>query len=182
MLHAALPGRQAPGSAGKHRARVPHALADYHALAEYGIRTVRDGCAGTWIEQRDGRFDWTSAIPQVDAAARSAARRSSGTFADYGWPGHLDIWDPGFPQRFARFAGAAAALIRQRSPRVRLHCPVNEISFWAWAGGEMGPISVPNARSGAAHALKRQLVACTLAAMDAIRQVDARARFVLADP
>ncbi|AOB31308.1 beta-glucosidase [Bordetella sp. H567] len=156
-----------------------HALADFRALAEYGVRTVRDGLRWHLIEQRDGQYDWASAIPQIEAAMQSGTQ-VIWDLCHYGWPDHLDIWDPGFPQRFARFAGAAAAQIRQRSAQVPFYCPVNEISFWAWAGGEMahfGPSTV-----GRGHALKRQLAACTLAAMDAIRQVDARARFVLAEP
>lgn len=157
----------------------PHAQTDFQTLADYGIRTVRDGLRWHLIEGPDGAFDWSSAIPQIDAAARTGTQ-VIWDLCHYGWPDHLDIWDAGFPERFARFAAAAAALIRERCPHVPFYCPVNEISFWAWAGGEMGHFG-PSA-TGRGDALKRQLVSCTLAAMDAIRQVDARARFVLADP
>ncbi|ANN72154.1 beta-glucosidase [Bordetella bronchialis] len=156
-----------------------HALSDYRALAEYGMRTVRDGLRWHRIEQPDGSFDWRSAMAQIEAAAASGTQ-VIWDLCHYGWPEHLDIWSPAFPARFARYAEHAAALIRERCPQVPFYCPVNEISFWAWAGGEMGHFG-PCA-TGRGDALKRQLVACTLAAMDAIRQVDARARFVLADP
>ena len=51
----------------------------------------------------------------------------------YGWPDHLDIWRPQFVDGFARFA-AEATLVRRR-PTAWLWCPINEISYWAWAGG-----------------------------------------------
>ncbi|CAM3626897.1 Glycoside hydrolase family 42 N-terminal domain-containing protein [Bordetella sputigena] len=156
-----------------------HALADFQALSAYGIQTVRDGLRWHLIEREDGSFDWRSAIGQIDAAVRGGTQ-VIWDLCHYGWPDHLDIWSPGFPQRFARYAARAAALIRERCPGTPFYCPVNEMSYWSWAGGEMnhfGPCG-----TGRGDELKRQLAACTVAAIEAIRQVDNRARFVLADP
>jgi hypothetical protein len=57
---------------------------------------------------------------------------------------------------------------------------VNEMSFWAWAGGEVGRFN-PCCHGRGAE-LKRQLVRATIAAIHAIRSVDPRARFITAEP
>jgi hypothetical protein len=82
--------------------------------------------------------------------------------------------------RFARFAGATAALVRDECGGTPFYCPVNEISFLAWAGGDTGDIN-PCARRRGVN-LKRQLVRATIAAIEAIRDVDPGARIVSVDP
>jgi hypothetical protein len=113
-------------------------------------------------------------------AAREAGSQVIWDLCHYGWPEELDIWSPDFVGRFARFAGAAAKLVREETNSVPLYCPVNEISFWAWAGGDTGYLN-PHA-NGRGPLLKRQLVRAAIAAMEAVREVDRRARFVHAEP
>ena len=98
----------------------------------------------------------------------------------YGWPDHLNIWRPGFVDGFARFAAAAAALVREESDRMPFWCPVNEISYWAWAGATVARFN-PNARGRGAE-LKHQLVRASIAAIEALWSVDRRARIVHIDP
>jgi beta-glucosidase/6-phospho-beta-glucosidase/beta-galactosidase len=98
----------------------------------------------------------------------------------YGWPDDLDIFSEEFIGRFGSFAGAAARVIRQQSERVPFFCPVNEISFLAWAGGDkaqMNPFCF-----GKGDLLKRQLVRASIAAIEAIRAVDESARILHAEP
>lgn len=170
-------GRQRDLLESTGHARYP--LSDYQALAGLGIRTVRDGLRWHLIEQRQGEYDWGSFLPQLQAAAR-AGTQVIWDLCHYGWPPFLDIWSPRFPESFARFAAAAAALVRDNYPDTPFYCPVNEVSFWAWGGGDMACFAP--CTTGRGGELKRQLVAASLAAMRAIRDVDPRARFVLADP
>ncbi|MBA1244417.1 hypothetical protein G7016_16910 [Pseudomonas japonica] len=60
------------------------------------------------------------------------------------------------------------------------YCPVNEISFWAWAGGDVAYFN-PGA-TGRGLELKHQLVRASIAAIEAVRAIEPRARFVQADP
>ena len=106
--------------------------------------------------------------------------RSIWDLCHYGWPDDLDIWQPDFVDRFASFAAAVATLVRDETPEVPFYCPINEISYWAWAGGDMARFN-PMAR-GRGTELKRQLVRASIAAIEAIRDVDPRARFVQIDP
>jgi hypothetical protein len=98
----------------------------------------------------------------------------------YGWPDGLDIWSNEFVARFADFAHAVAYLVREHTGRGAWYCPVNEISFWAWAGGDMAHFAPCAERRG--DELKRQLVRASLAAMRAIREIDDSARFLHCDP
>src|SRR5690606_5062677 len=63
---------------------------------------------------------------------------------------------------------------------VPVYCPVNEISFWAWAGGDMRLFNPATTRRG--MALKTQLVRASLAAIHASRDEGPRARIVHVDP
>lgn len=155
------------------------AAEDYASLRRHGIRSVRDGFRWHLIERTPGHYDWHSVLPQL-RAAHTQGVQVVWDLCHYGWPDDLDIWRPAFVERFARFAGAAARLVHEESDAVPFFAPVNEMSYWAWAGGEMGHFN-PLGRGRGAE-LKHQLVRASIAAIEAIRDVDPRARFVQVDP
>jgi glycosyltransferase involved in cell wall biosynthesis len=154
------------------------AAQDYRQLGGLGIRTVRDGFRWHLID-KDGRFDWASIMPMLDAA-RQTGTQVIWDLLHYGWPDDLDIWSPRFVDRFAAFAGACARVVRDQSDDVPFYCPVNEISFFSWGGGDVGYLN-PFA-NGRGFELKVQLARAAIAAMDAILAVDHRAHFVHCDP
>jgi hypothetical protein len=154
-------------------------LADYAALAGQGIGSARDGLRWHLIESVPGYYDWSSFLPQLRAAEQTGVQ-VIWDLCHYGWPDHIDIWRPEFVEHFARFAAAAARLIRDESPRVPFYSPLNEMSFWAWAGGEVAYFAPLATDRG--DELKQQLVRASIAAIEAIRAVDPRARFVQVDP
>lgn len=155
------------------------AAEDYAALQRHGIRTVRDGLRWHLIERLPGEYDWSSVLPQL-RAANACGTQVIWDLCHYGWPEGLDIWRPRFVERFARFAAAAARLVREESDAVPFYAPINEISFWAWAGGDHARFNPMGEGRGAE--LKQQLVRASIAAIDAVREVDPRARFVQVDP
>src|SRR5829696_1768589 len=106
-----------------------NAAADYRLLAEHGIRTVRDGLRWHLIEATPGYFDWSSFLPMV-RAARDTHTQVIWDLAHWGWPDDLDVWTPAFIDRFARFAEAAASVVRDETDSLPFYVPVNEISFW----------------------------------------------------
>lgn len=156
-----------------------HAEADYSQLAALGMRTVRDGFRWHLIEKSPGRYDWSSILPMLRAAPTTGTQVIWDLF-HYGWPDDLDIWQPQFVDRFADFARHAARVVRDTSDAVPFYCPVNEISFTAWGGGDAGYLN-PFAR-GRGFELKVQLARAAIAAMHAILDIDPRARFVHCDP
>ena len=155
------------------------AAQDYQAVKAHGMRTVRDGLRWHLLEPRPGVYEWSSFDHQL-AAAEATGTQVIWDICHYGFPDGLDIWQPAFVERFARFAGAVAAHVRDRSDAVPYYCPVNEISFWAWAGGDVAYFN-PGAL-GRGMELKHQLVRASIAAIEAVRAIEPRARFVQADP
>lgn len=155
-----------------------HAERDYRQLQRFGIQTVRDGFRWHRIETA-GRFEWSSVRPMLQAAARSGTQVIWDVL-HYGWPDDIDIWTPHFVERFARFAGECARVVREESDDIPFYCPVNEISFFSWGAGDAGYLN-PFA-NGRGFELKVQLARAAIAGMDAIIAVDPRARFVHCDP
>lgn len=152
---------------------------DFAALRRHGIFSVRDGFRWHLIERTPGRYDWSSVLAQV-RAAREQDMQVIWDLCHYGWPDDLDIWRPAFVERFARFSAAAARLLAEEGVASPWFAPINEISYWAWAGGDQARFN-PLAR-GRGFELKHQLVRASIAAIEAIRAVSPQARFVQVDP
>jgi hypothetical protein len=155
------------------------APADYRQLRALGLKTFRDGLRWHLIERIPGYYDWSSFLGML-RAAKSAGVEVIWDLFHYGWPDNLEIFNASFIGRFERFCAAAARLIRDESDAVPFYCPVNEISYFAWAGGDkklMNPFC-----SGQGDRLKEQLVKASIAAIEAVRAVDPRARIVHAEP
>ena len=155
------------------------AAADYRLLQDHGMGAARDGLRWHLIERRPGVYDWSSFLPML-RAARDTGMPVIWDLLHYGVPNGVDIFSPRFVDRFAAFARAVAGVIAGETEAPPVFTPINEISFWAFAGGEVGGLN-PFAR-GRGDAVKRQLVRATLAAADAVRSVDAQARIACAEP
>ena len=156
---------------------------DYRLLQLAGVLTVRDGLRWHLIEATPGVYDWTSFLPMLDASLATGTQ-VIWDLCHWGVPTHLDPFSVDFVPRFAAFAGAAASLIRERSggdrAPVPFYCPVNEISFWAWVGGDMEAFA-PHGQ-GRGDELKGRLAEASIAAIAAVRAVEPRARFLQAEP
>ena len=152
---------------------------DYAALAQEGLLTARDGARWHLIEATPNEYNWRSFIPMIHAAARHDMQ-IIWELAHFGYPEHLDIWRTSFIDHFERFARAMAQLMRDEGVQHPFFTPINQISFWSWAGADVSWLDPYASERG--RELKRQLVRATLAAMHAIRDVYPDARFVLTDP
>lgn len=152
-----------------------HAADDYAQLARLGIATVRDGVRWHLIEPLAGQRDWSSVDPML-AAARATGTQVIWDLLHYGWPDWTDPFATNFVEAFSDFAEAAA---RRIGPGGH-YCPINEISFLAWGGGEVGylnPFEV-----GRGEELKQALSKAAIAAIRRIRRVDPAAVIAACEP
>jgi hypothetical protein len=155
------------------------AAEDYARLHRFGIATARDGARWPAIERTPGRYDVSGFLPMV-RAARDTGVQVIWDLCHYGWPEGLDVFRPAFVDRFARFAREMARVVAAETDEPPFWCPVNEMSFWSWAGGDVAYMN-PFA-TGRGFELKTQLARAALAAAAELRAVDRRARFLYAEP
>jgi hypothetical protein len=152
---------------------------DYEAVAAHGLTTVRDGLRWHLIEPSPGRYDWSAWRAQL-RAAKAAGVQVVWDLWHYGCPDWLDIWSTEFVTRLAAFAEAAARVRAEEFDDLPLWCPVNEISYFAYMAGDEAEWR-PYATNRGLE-LKRQLIRGAVAATDAVRRVDGRARILWCEP
>jgi len=154
------------------------AASDYRQLQEHGILTARDGLRWTVIETTPGGYDFSTAR-QGFAAAQEAGMEVIWDFWHYGWPDDIDIFSAEFITRFAAFATEAIKHLSEFTDRP-LVAPINEISFFSWAGGDGGVFNPFAMHRG--NEMKRQLVRASLEAVAAMRAVNPRVTVFQIDP
>ncbi len=153
---------------------------DYRQLAEHGIRAARDGVRWHLVEaEGPGRYDWSPVLPMLRAARRTGTQ-VVWDLCHYGWPDWLDFFSEDFVPRFADYAAAFAALAFEETGEAPILCPLNEISFLAWAGGETGHFNP--CTQGRGPEVKRQAVRATLAATRAVRAAVPGTRVFAVEP
>lgn len=151
---------------------------DYLSCAQHGLLTIRDGLRWHLIEREPGRYDWSSWLPMLEAAAERGVQVMWDLF-HYGSPDHLDQGSPEFSASYARFAAEAVRLHRDVTGTSAIVCPLNEISFLTWAArNEVFPSIGPDEEGW----LKRHLVSAGIAGMRAMRTADPDCRFIWAEP
>jgi beta-glucosidase/6-phospho-beta-glucosidase/beta-galactosidase len=155
-----------------------YAASDFRLLQRHGILAAREGLRWHLIEARPNHFNFSTAQTIIDAA-RETGMQVIWDLWHYGWPDDIDIFSPKFISRFVAFAQAAAERLSDEV-EAPLICPINEISFFSWAGGD-GGIFNPFAR-GRGNEMKRQLVRATVESINAMRQINPRIQFFHIDP
>lgn len=153
-------------------------MQDYALLRSVGIRTARDGIRWHLIDKK-GSYDFSSLEKMVEAAQQNNVQ-IIWNLCHYGWPDDIDLFSSAFIDRFAKYCNAVGTYIKSTSEEVPFYAPINEISFFTWAVGAAA-FFYPYAH-GRADELKMHLVRAAIAGMDAIWDVDPRARFCHVDP
>lgn len=154
------------------------ARSDYELLQRHGILTARDGLRWHLIEQTPERYDFASAIGMLEAA-RDTGMQVIWDLWHYGWPDDIDIFSAAFVERFTAFSREAARRISEfdETPFIS---PINEISFFSWAGGEGGVFNPFAQHRG--DEMKRQLVRASIHAITAMREVNPAIKIFQIDP
>lgn len=155
------------------------AAKDYARMKDMGLNVARDGIRWHLIEQIPWHYDFSSVLPML-RAAREQKMKMIWDLCHYGWPDDIDIFSVEFVKRYAGLCRAFAQVLAEESDEVPFFTPINEISFFAWAGGTVGYI---NPRlEGKGDELKEQLVRAAIEGIEAIWSIHPGARIVHPDP
>lgn len=160
-----------------------HAVEDYELLRDVGIAVAREAVPWPFVERDAGSYDFSLVDPLLDGMNRSRVA-PIWDLCHYGYPADLDPYSQEFVERFARYCRAAAEYV---IPRVEARAPsfftpINEITFFAFAGGEWGWIAPFRSGPRGRDELRVALCRAAIAGANAIREVDPDARMVTMDP
>lgn len=163
--------------------------ADHRRAAEMGLSCVRESIGWRLAEDGSGHIDLSRAR-RIAASARRHGLQVLWTLMHYGVPEDLSLHDDALIPRFIRFAAEVARVIGAESERAPVFTPINEINFLAWAASQPRLLGPPNGTFPTdpgtvcvrGYTVKRRLVQATLAAMDAMRAVEPRSRFLHVEP
>jgi len=167
-----------------------HLDEDFRRAADMGLRSVRESIGWRLSEAPGGCIDLRRA-EQITRCAQRHGLQILWTLWHYGLPPDLCLHDDRLIERFARFAAEVARRLGPMTDEPPVYTPINEIGYLAWASTQQGLFFPPdNTPHGVSmedklvrgYDVKRRLVRAALAAVDAIREVDPRARFLHVEP
>lgn len=156
-----------------------YARQDFQRLKRQGIETLRSGIRWHLIEPTPYRYDFSSVLPYL-RSVRDFDMQVIWDLCHYGYPEDLDIFSPEFVRRFRGLCAAFARVYRDETDQTPFFCPINEISFFSWGGGDVGYLNPFALERG--FELKVQLAGAAIEGMEAILAVLPQARFVHIDP
>lgn len=151
--------------------------ADYQALRQVGLLAARDGVRWPIVDRGD-RFDLSSVVTLIDASQRAGVQVIHDLF-HFGYPDGLDPLGPDFAPRFAEYCHVVARCLRRYGEPPFWLSPINEPSYFAWAGGEVGRFA-PH-QNGRGWDLKVALARAAIAGTNALWDELPQARIVSVD-
>lgn len=156
-----------------------HVDEDYKRLHDVGIYAAREAIRWPMVDC-NGKYDFSSVVPFIEASRKHHIEVIWDLF-HYGYPDGIDLFSEQFPKRFSDYCYSAAKFIGEHHPEgICYFTPVNEPSFFAWAGGDVGRFA-PHCK-GKGVELKRALIRAAIKGIDAIRAAVPGARIVNVDP
>lgn len=154
---------------------------DYHLVKELGITTVREGLSWHQIDKGDGEYDF-SRFESMMRIAKEENIQQIWDLNHFDFPDYIDPFSDRFVRQFAEYAKYALEKIRRYQEGPLYIAPINEISFFAWIGGDLGVWAPYKKGRDNGVSFKKQLAKASIAAMEAIWHEDASVRFIHIDP
>ena len=147
-----------------------HAREDYALLRSLGVAVAREGVPWPAVDLGGGRYDFSPIDPFIEAM-NAAQVLPLWDLCHYGYPDDADPLDPGFAPRFAAYCRAAAEYVTARVRGPHYFTPINEITFWAFAGGEWGWMAPFERDEATRRRLRLALCGAAIAGVRGIRLV-----------
>jgi Beta-galactosidase len=154
-------------------------MEDFRRIKQFEINTIRTAARWHLIEQTPGRYDFSSLERSIQAAYATETQLLL-DLLHFGWPDYLDIFAPEFVRAFGNYVRALARYMRSHRGVCTVFAPVNEISFFSWAGGDVAAIN-PYQR-GRSRELKRILVRAAVTASEILLNELANIRLIWPEP
>jgi hypothetical protein len=132
------------------------------------------------VDQK-GEYDFSGIDPMISAANEQKIA-VIWELCHYGYPDDLDAFSEEFVQRFAAYSKAAAKYIVGRTSSPYFFSPINEITFFAFCGGEWGWVAPYAKAKEDRFKFRLNLCKAAIASVNAIREVEPAARMVHFDP
>lgn len=157
-----------------------HAREDYEILRNLGIAVSREGIPWPLVE-KDGKYDFSVIDPMIEAM-NDLKILPIWDLCHYGYPDDLDPFSEEFAPRFAKYCRAAARYVIPRMHGPYFFTPINEITFFAFCGGEWGWVAPYRNTRDEREEFRVALCKAAIAGVKAIREVEPEARIVNIDP
>ena len=153
---------------------------DYADLAQFNVRTVREGIRWAQIEKTPYRYDFSTVKLMLDAGQRQGIQQVW-DLCHFGYPDDLTPLHPLFARRFAALCRAFVDFYRSVRPDdVLIVTPINEVSFMSWLGGDVrgtAPYCV-----GQGWEVKYGLMRAYIEGSHALREADPGIRLLSTEP
>jgi hypothetical protein len=152
---------------------------DYQDIAAIGLHAARESIRWPLVDRGRGRYDFATVEPFV-AAAQGAGVDVIWDLFHYGYPRDLDPLSGAFTERFGDYCFAVGRYIAARTDGAAWFTPVNEPSFFSFAGGDQA-LFAPHLRDRGWE-LKVALCRAAIRGIEALWAACPGARMVNADP
>lgn len=154
---------------------------DYRLLKAYGIKTVREGLAWHQIDRGQGVYDF-SRFEKMLQAGQEEGMQQVWDLNHFDYPEDLNAYSPEFITRFAAYAKESLKVLRRYITGTLYIVPLNEISFYTYIAASEGHWAPFKNRTNSGVDFKHQLVRASIAAMNAIAELDNDVRFIQVEP
>jgi hypothetical protein len=153
---------------------------DYQDLAQFNIKTVREGIRWSQIEKKPYNYDWASVAFMLKRGKANGIQQVW-DICHFGFPDDLTPLHPMFARRFAALCRAFVTFYRSVNPTETLIVtPINEVSFISWLGGDARGTSPYCINLG--WEVKYALMRAYIEGIVAMREVDPTVRIMTTEP
>ncbi len=153
---------------------------DYQDLAQFNIKTVREGIRWSQVETRPYQYKWET-VEHMIRRGKALGIQQLWDICHFGFPDDLTPLHPKFAGRFASVCRAFVQFYRSISPDDTLIItPINEVSFISWLGGDVCGTSPYCHHLG--WDVKYALMRAYIEAVAAMRAVDPNVKIMTTEP
>jgi len=156
-----------------------YCINDYRLLKDLDIYTVREGLSWFQIHESKNRFNF-SKFEKILKIGKEENMQQIWDLNHFDFPEFLDPFSEDFIKNFVEYSKRAVEVIRKYIDTTIFIVPINEISFFSWVSADIGGWAPYKINEGVKF--KKQLVKASIAAMNALWNIDKNIRFIQVDP